>query len=57
MNCVLLFVNNEKVVYLILLNSTAANIVPAYMGRLQVDYKNIMLFSLYIASNLLFLRV
>lgn len=48
--------HNEKVAYLILLYSTAANTVPAYMGRLQVNYENIMLLSLHIASNLLSLE-
>lgn len=44
MGCVLLFVNNWEVADLILLNSTTANIRHVYMGRLQVDNKNIMLF-------------
>lgn len=55
MDCVLLFVNNWKVAHLILLNSTTANIRHVYMGRLQVDNKN-MLFFLHIASSLLFFR-
>lgn len=56
MDCVLLFVNNKKVAHLILLNGITANIRHVYMGRLQVDNKNMMLLCLHVVSSLLFLR-
>ena len=52
MNCVLLFVNNEKVAHFVLLNSAVPDIVPAYVGRLEVEYKNTMLLSLHVSSHL-----
>lgn len=45
MDCVL-FVNNEKVAHLILLNGTIANI-HVYMSRLQVGNKNIVIWFAY----------
>lgn len=53
MKRVLLFVNDEKVAHFVLLNSAAPDIVPAYVGRLEVDYRNTMLLSLHVASHLL----